>query len=83
MTLSLTDRQLEHLQFAASLLPVSDRDAFLRSVAGRLSVATPTDGDLAAVLSFVLQGRDISVSPSLFLPEGDDENAIRKRRHRL
>jgi len=39
----------------------------VRSVAGRLAAYPPTDSALTAALSFVLQGRDISASRSMFL----------------
>jgi hypothetical protein len=52
--LSLSDHQLQQVQQAAAMLPVGNRDAFLRSIAGRLSgIATPTDRDVAHAVSFV------------------------------
>jgi hypothetical protein len=35
--LSLTDQQMDRLMDAAAMLPVSSRDAFLKSVAGRVA----------------------------------------------
>ena len=55
--LALTDHQLDYLKRAAALLPAHDRDAFLRSVARRLTTDPPTDGDLMGALRFVLRGR--------------------------
>jgi hypothetical protein len=65
--LSLTDQQLDLVKQAATMVPVPDRDNFLRSEAAQLVRHPPTDTDLAAALSFVLQGRDISASRSMFL----------------
>ena len=63
--LALSDHQLQQVQQAAAMLPVSDRDMFLRSVAGRLSdIATPTDSDVAQAVSFVLSCRGIAVGHS-------------------
>jgi hypothetical protein len=63
--LSLSDHQLKTLQQAAAMLPVNDRDTFLRSVGGRLSdIATPTDRDIAHAVSFVLSCRGIAVGHS-------------------
>jgi hypothetical protein len=60
--MALTDRQLQTVQQAAAMLPVNDRDTFLRSVAGRLSaIAFPTDYDAAHAVNFVLNCRGIAV----------------------
>lgn len=37
MPLALTDEQLDRVMAAASLLPITSRDAFLKSVAGKVS----------------------------------------------
>jgi hypothetical protein len=65
--LSLTDQQLQQLTCAASMVPPSDRDLFLRAVAAQLTRYPPTDSDLAAAIAFVLEGRNISASRSMFL----------------
>jgi hypothetical protein len=86
--LSLTDQQLDLVTRAAAMVPQPDRDNFLRSVAGRLSAYPPTDAALTAALSFVLQGRDISVTPAYLRsianckPRGDNDVIRRRRRFR-
>lgn len=69
--ISLSDQQLKHLMTGAAMVSPSDRDPFLRSVAAQLIRHPVSDGDLAAAISFVLEGRGISVKPTLFLHEGD------------
>jgi hypothetical protein len=66
--LSLTDQQLDLVKQAATMVPVPDRDNFLRSVAAQLTQRRPpTDTDLAAAIAFVLEGRGTSVGRSMFL----------------
>ena len=68
MLLILNDQQLATVMEAASLLPVNDRDRFLRSVANRLDLngGSPSDRDLAAAISLVLEGRGIAAKPNIF-----------------
>ena len=74
--LALSDSQLKQLRAAAALLPVNARDLFLRSVAGRLSdIATPTDNDVAAAVSFVLSCHGISMRMSFC------DSAVKERFH--
>jgi hypothetical protein len=66
--LSLSDDQLRTVMQAAAMVPAPDRDNFLKSLASRLS-PRPTNGEIAAALAFVLQAREVSVSPATFLHE--------------
>jgi hypothetical protein len=60
--LTLSDHQLQQVQQAAAMLPVNDRDTFLRSMAGRLSaIRFPTDYDVSNAVNFVLGCRGIAV----------------------
>jgi hypothetical protein len=53
--LALTDTQLDLVTRAAALLPVHDRDRFLRSIANRLdNKDNPTDGNIRDAIDFVL-----------------------------
>jgi hypothetical protein len=65
--LSLTDQQVQQLTCAASMVPSSDRDNFLRSVASQIVRHPPSDQDLAHAIAFVLEGRGTSASRSMFL----------------
>jgi hypothetical protein len=80
--LSLSDEQLAMVATAASMLPVDDRSQFLRSAAAQLTSRPPSNGDLAAAISFVLQGREVSVGPATFLHETEPRRrgAYRRRR---
>lgn len=53
--LSLSDEMLDRVMSAASMLPVSSRDAFLKSVAGRV-VGIPCVGiaEIESAIQFVL-----------------------------
>jgi hypothetical protein len=75
--LSLSDQQLQQLTCAASMVPPGDRDLFLRSVAAQLVRRPISDQDVAASICFVLEGRNVSTSRSLFL-----SNQPRPRRFR-
>jgi hypothetical protein len=50
----LSLQQLQQLTCAASMVPPSDRDLFLRSVAAQLVRHPPSDQDLAAAISMFL-----------------------------
>jgi hypothetical protein len=78
--LALTDHQMSQLTRAAAMLPPSDRDLFLRSIANRLSGDPPTDADLAVAISFVLEGRGVRAPISLFLSNREKDHAIRRHR---
>ena len=67
MMLELSDPQLAMIMQAAAMAGTSDRKNFLRSVAGQLMHSQPSDPELAAALVWVLQHRNVSVSPHLFL----------------
>jgi hypothetical protein len=59
--LALSDQAMQHVQQAAALLPLHDRDPFLRSVAGHLAdIAKPSDSDVAHAVALILNGRGIS-----------------------
>jgi hypothetical protein len=65
--LSLSDRSLRVVIKAAEMLPVSQRDSFLRSVAGRLAdLHQPSLADVQAAIVFVLNTRGIAVGADLF-----------------
>jgi hypothetical protein len=66
--LSLTDHQLATLLTAAAMVPVNDRGPFLQSVAAQIKTFPPSDPELATAITWVLQARNVSVSPELFLP---------------
>jgi hypothetical protein len=61
--LALTNQQLEQVKQAATMVPPGNRDNFLRSVAAQLV----RHHDLAQAIAFVLSGRNVSASRSLFL----------------
>ena len=65
--LALTDEQLKQIMTAAAMVSPSDRQNFLRSVASQLTHQKPSDGEVVAALVWVLQNRNISVTPELFL----------------
>jgi hypothetical protein len=74
MLLPLNDQQLATIMQAASLLPLQDRDRFLRSVANRLDLngGSPSDRDLAVAISFVLEGRGIAAKLRMFCNNMED-----------
>jgi hypothetical protein len=54
--LAFTDTQLAQVITASGLLPLNDRDNFLRSIAGVLAASTsPTDIEVADAITFVLE----------------------------
>lgn len=61
--LALDDGQMNQLLAAAELLPTPSRDAFLRSVANRLSdISNPTNADISDAITFVLSSRGVATS---------------------
>jgi hypothetical protein len=63
--IALTGRQMQQVQQASVLLPVSARDSFLRSVAGRLSeIDTPSDSEVDHAVRFVLSCRGVACGRS-------------------
>jgi hypothetical protein len=55
MPLALTDNQLDLVTRAAALLPLHDRDHFLRSISNRIGdVANPDDTAVQDTVAFVL-----------------------------
>jgi hypothetical protein len=67
MPLSLSDRSLRVVLESAALIPQSQRDSFLRSIAGRLAdVPKPTLGDVQQAICFVLATRGIAVGKAHF-----------------
>ncbi len=60
--LALTDAQLQQVQRAAAMLPVSSRDNFLRSIANRLSDLPhhPADTDVMQAITLVLSCNGIA-----------------------
>jgi hypothetical protein len=63
MPLSLTDRQLNQVMRAAQLVPLADRDSFLRSIAGRVNGEPATDAVIEEAIYFVLCLRGIATAP--------------------
>jgi hypothetical protein len=65
--LALTDNQLDLVQRAAALLPLHDRDHFLRSLANRMgNVAHPSDHDVQDAVDFILNCRGIGGGHAAF-----------------
>lgn len=59
---SLSDQQMKIVQQGAALLPVNARDAFLRSVAGRLTdIEILTHTAVGTAVNLVLSTRGVSV----------------------
>ena len=57
---SLSDEQLDLVTHAASMIPVHDRDFFLRSVANRIGdLARPSDDAVREAIDLVLNCRGI------------------------
>jgi hypothetical protein len=72
--LSFSDGQLRLVIKAAEMIPVSQRDSFLRSIAGRLAdLHQPTLGDVQAAIVFVLNTRGIAVGADLFHAEANKQ----------
>jgi hypothetical protein len=69
---SLDDAQLNRLMDAAAMLPASKRDAFVRSVAGRVAgLPRITISEIDSAVEFVLNSYGVAPGSS----------AIRHRRH--
>jgi hypothetical protein len=65
--LSLSDLGLRLIMDSASLIPVSQRDSFLRSIAGRLcDLDAPTRADVESAIRFVLATRGIAAGKDHF-----------------
>jgi hypothetical protein len=65
--ISFSNRQMALVMRGAEMLPVSQRDTYLRSVAGRLSdLPRPSLADVQAAIVFVLNTRGIAVGADLF-----------------
>ena len=62
--LALTDEQIELVKRGAGYLPETQRDRFLRSLAGRLDGSAFSTADLAQAIQFILSGFGVS-APSL------------------
>jgi hypothetical protein len=67
--LSFSNRQLRLIMNAAEMIPQSQRDTFLRSVANRLSDHQPTLADVQSAVTFVLNCRGVAVGADLFRPD--------------
>jgi hypothetical protein len=64
---SLDDVELDRLMDAAALLPTHHRDAFLRSVAGRVNGNPSADqATLETAITFVLNSYGIGGGPDAF-----------------
>jgi hypothetical protein len=64
---ALDDQQLERLMAAASMLPPAKRDAFVRSVAGRVSGMTTIGmAEIEAAIQFVLNNYGIAGGADAF-----------------
>jgi hypothetical protein len=65
--LSLSDEQLDRVMAAAAMLPVSSRDAFLRSVAGRVA-GVPNVGiaEVETAIAFVLNSYGVGGGVNAF-----------------
>lgn len=60
MPLALTDEQLDRVMAAATLLPASSRDAFLKSVAGRVAgIPNVGTAEIESAIQFVLNNYGI------------------------
>jgi hypothetical protein len=66
--LSLSDKQLRLVMDSASLIPVSQRDGFLRSIAGRLCDLPyqPSLADVEEAIRFVLACRGVAIGKDHF-----------------
>jgi hypothetical protein len=65
--LALTDEMLAHLMDAAALLPVSSRDAFMRSVAGRVAgIPCLGHAEFERAVAFVLGSYGVAGGPHAF-----------------
>jgi hypothetical protein len=68
--LSFSNRQLRLIMNAAEMIPQSQRDTFLRSVANRLGdLHHPTLADVQSAVTFVLNCRGVAVGADLFRPD--------------
>jgi hypothetical protein len=66
MLMGFTDAQLDRINSAAMLLPVNQRDHFVRSIAKRLAdLPNPNASDLRKAILFILSAKGISATPSL------------------
>jgi hypothetical protein len=81
--LSLTKEELQTLEAAAAMVPPSERDQFLRSVANRWT----RDFDLVGAIYQVLNGFGIAPGPSIFKEKqhattnSNDRRRLRRERH--
>lgn len=65
--ISLTDEQLDRVMAAAALLPVTSRDAFLKSVAGRVAgVPHVSMSEIERAIAFVLNNYGIIAGNQAF-----------------
>ena len=84
MPLSLTDHQLNLVTKSASLLPIGDRPAYLRSLANRLGdVVNPTDRDVQAAVDFVLTTRGITGGRDFRPPKSKTAHDVQQQVERL
>jgi hypothetical protein len=72
--LALTDEQMDRLLAAASMLPISSRDAFLKSVAGRVA-GVPCLGmaEIESAIAFVLNNYGIAGGHRAFVNKNRKE----------
>jgi hypothetical protein len=66
--LALSDSQLRLVMESAALIPVSQRDSFLRSIAGRLCDLPyqPSKADVEEAIRFVLATRGVAAGKDHF-----------------
>jgi hypothetical protein len=66
--ISFNDRQLALVMQAAAILPVGQRDSFLRSIAGRLGDLpyVPSDADIEKAIVFVLGNYGVAIGANVF-----------------
>jgi hypothetical protein len=82
--LALDDAMLDRLTAAAALLPVAQRDHFMRSVANRINSLhrPPGMAELEVAISFVLNTRGIGGGFQAFTNKSSDKVAARARADR-
>jgi hypothetical protein len=66
--ISFNDRQLALVMQATAILPVGQRDLFLRSIAGRLGDLpyAPSNADIEKAIVFVLGNYGVAIGANVF-----------------
>jgi hypothetical protein len=77
--ISFSDAQMTQIMTAAALVPVADRNNFLRSVAGVLDGnVAPSDADVGNALTMILNMRDVATNGFKQRGATPDSNKRRK-----